>query len=81
MQFSWVSFYFSAQLQANKADAQLGLFNGSLANGVWKRQLNGTSRTEPATNTITCNRRYSGEFLTEATPGKQNDIRSCSAPC
>jgi len=71
----------SAQLRANQADAQLGLYNGSNANGKWNKRLSGTSRTEPATNAIPCNKYYSGEFLTEATPGKPNDIRSGLAIC
>jgi hypothetical protein len=54
----------------------LEFFNGSLANGKWNMSLSGTSRTEPAIVVILCN-----TFLTEATPGKQTDIRSCSAPC
>jgi hypothetical protein len=63
----------------HKAHGQVVWFNGSLANGAWKEQLSGASRTEPATNAIPCIKCHSGEFLTEATPGKQNDIRSGSA--
>jgi len=69
----------SAQLRANRAHAQLGLFNGSLANGAWKEQLSGASRTEPAITNIPCNICYSGEFLTAATPGKTTVMRSDSA--
>jgi len=57
------------------------LLNGSLANGKWNMGPSGMSRTEPAIIVIHCNTYDSGEFLTEATPGKQTDIRSCSAPC
>jgi hypothetical protein len=70
-----------AQLQANKADVQLELFTGSLANGKWNKSLSGTSRTEPGEDIITWQGSHSGEFLTAATPEKQTDIRSCSAPC
>jgi len=41
----------------------------------------GTSRTEPVIFVILYNNYHSGEFLTEATPEKQTDIRSCSALC
>jgi hypothetical protein len=79
MYIFFIRYSLAAQLRANRAHAQLAWFNGSLANGAWKMQLSGASRTEPARTIVKCNNQYSGEFLTVATPGKQTVMRSDSA--